>query len=186
VGRPLWRQVRSVFFSSYRASPAQPFSSLSPTGLMTIFHCLYFWDSPNLEGHVPVFISPRNRVAQLYPRASGLTASGSTKSTFKNYIHTSQETPHLRNKTAYSKYCFGGLWYKDGLDDRGLIPDGDIFLLFETFKLPVEHTQLPTKFGQRLKLTPLHLVQSRMAELYLHSPINLHGVVILAQGQFYR
>jgi hypothetical protein len=26
-------------------------------------------DSSNLEGQVPVFISPRNRVAQLYPRA---------------------------------------------------------------------------------------------------------------------
>jgi hypothetical protein len=26
-------------------------------------------DSPNLEGQVPVFISPRNRVAQLYPQA---------------------------------------------------------------------------------------------------------------------
>jgi hypothetical protein len=24
-------------------------------------------DSPNLEGQVPVFISPRNRVARLYP-----------------------------------------------------------------------------------------------------------------------
>jgi hypothetical protein len=29
------------------------------------------WDSPNLEGQVPVFIFPRNRVAQLYPRALG-------------------------------------------------------------------------------------------------------------------
>jgi hypothetical protein len=28
-------------------------------------------DSPNLEGQVPVFISPRNRVAQLYPQAFG-------------------------------------------------------------------------------------------------------------------
>jgi hypothetical protein len=27
------------------------------------------WDYPNLEGQVPVFISPRNRVAQLYPQA---------------------------------------------------------------------------------------------------------------------
>jgi hypothetical protein len=36
----------------------------------TIFYCL-IWDSPNLEGQVPVFISPRNRVAQLYPRALG-------------------------------------------------------------------------------------------------------------------
>jgi hypothetical protein len=28
-------------------------------------------DSPNLEGQIPVFISPRNRVAQLYPQAPG-------------------------------------------------------------------------------------------------------------------
>jgi hypothetical protein len=28
-------------------------------------------DSPNLEGQVPVFISPRNRVARLYPQAPG-------------------------------------------------------------------------------------------------------------------
>jgi hypothetical protein len=34
---------------------------------MRIFYCLFYWDSPNLEGQVPVFISPRNRVAQLYP-----------------------------------------------------------------------------------------------------------------------
>jgi hypothetical protein len=26
---------------------------------------------PNFEGQVPVFISPRNRVAQIYPRALG-------------------------------------------------------------------------------------------------------------------
>jgi hypothetical protein len=42
-------------------------SSAEPT---TIFYCL-IWDSPNLEGQVPVFISPRNRVAQLYPQALG-------------------------------------------------------------------------------------------------------------------
>jgi hypothetical protein len=28
-------------------------------------------DSPNLEGQVPVFIYPRNRVAELYPQALG-------------------------------------------------------------------------------------------------------------------
>jgi hypothetical protein len=28
-------------------------------------------DSPDLEGHVPVFISPRNRVPQLYPHILG-------------------------------------------------------------------------------------------------------------------
>jgi hypothetical protein len=42
----------------------------SPAELTTIFYCL-IWDSPNLEGQVPVFISPRYRVVQLYPRALG-------------------------------------------------------------------------------------------------------------------
>jgi hypothetical protein len=37
----------------------------SPAEFVTIFY------SPNLEGQVPVFISPRNRVAQLYPQAMG-------------------------------------------------------------------------------------------------------------------
>jgi hypothetical protein len=39
---------------------------------ITTFYCL-IWDSPNLEGQVSLFMSPRNRVAQLYPRALGLT-----------------------------------------------------------------------------------------------------------------
>jgi hypothetical protein len=34
-------------------------------------------DFPNLEGQVPVFISPRNRVAQLYPQALGYALSQS-------------------------------------------------------------------------------------------------------------
>jgi hypothetical protein len=38
-------------------------------GTQTIFFVPKFWDSSNLEGQVPVFISPRNRMAQLYPRA---------------------------------------------------------------------------------------------------------------------
>jgi hypothetical protein len=38
---------------------------------LSIFYRFYFGDSPNLEGHVPVYISPRNRVAQLHPRALG-------------------------------------------------------------------------------------------------------------------
>jgi hypothetical protein len=51
----------------------QPFWDLNPTGLMSIVYCLHFWDSPNLEGQVPVLISPRKRVAQLHPRALGLS-----------------------------------------------------------------------------------------------------------------
>jgi hypothetical protein len=36
-------------------------------------HILLFqiWNTSNLEGQIPVFTSPRNRVAQLYPRALG-------------------------------------------------------------------------------------------------------------------
>jgi hypothetical protein len=67
--------------------PAQSLSGPSPLGLETIFYCLTFetslfvasYDSqghgggtrPNLEGQVPVFISPRNRVALLYPQTLG-------------------------------------------------------------------------------------------------------------------
>jgi hypothetical protein len=45
-----------------------------------------FLDSPNLEGQVPLFISPRNRVAQLYPRALGSLSVAS---------YDSQETTFL-------------------------------------------------------------------------------------------
>jgi hypothetical protein len=53
-------------------------------GLVCLLQCTMYniqysllsqiWDSPNLEDQVPVFISPRNRVARLYPQAlvSGL------------------------------------------------------------------------------------------------------------------
>jgi hypothetical protein len=41
-----------------------------PAELTTIFYCL-IWDSSNMESQVPVFVSRKNRVAQLYPRAPG-------------------------------------------------------------------------------------------------------------------
>jgi hypothetical protein len=44
--------------------------------IQTIFYCL-IWDSPNVEGRVPVFISLRNKVAQLYPRALGSLSDAS-------------------------------------------------------------------------------------------------------------
>jgi hypothetical protein len=75
VGRPLWREVGSVVFSFSWASPAQSFSGLSPERLMPIFYCLNCWDSPKMKGQVPVFISPRNRVAQLHPQALSLPNS---------------------------------------------------------------------------------------------------------------
>jgi hypothetical protein len=53
-----------------QALPEQSFLGRSPSELWALFYCL-IWDSPNLEGQVPIFIYPRNRVAQLYPRALG-------------------------------------------------------------------------------------------------------------------
>jgi hypothetical protein len=38
---------------------------------VTIFYCLRFETPPSLEGQDPVFISPTNRVAQLYSQALG-------------------------------------------------------------------------------------------------------------------
>jgi hypothetical protein len=35
-------------------------------------------DSPNLDGQIPVFISPRNRVSRLYPQTLGLFSSPPT------------------------------------------------------------------------------------------------------------
>jgi hypothetical protein len=37
---------------------------------LTIFYCQIL-DSPTPEGQFPVFISPRNSVAELYPQALG-------------------------------------------------------------------------------------------------------------------
>jgi hypothetical protein len=46
VGSPLWREDGSVVFSFCRASPAQPFSELSPTGLM------YRWSKSHYDRHM--------------------------------------------------------------------------------------------------------------------------------------
>jgi hypothetical protein len=71
-GFPLWREDRSVIYlyNCFWTLPKRPLSCTSSVELTAIFYCL-IWDSPNLEGQVPVFISPRNRVAQLYSQALG-------------------------------------------------------------------------------------------------------------------
>jgi hypothetical protein len=44
---------------------------------MSIFYCLKF-ETPNLEGHVPVFICLRNMGVQLHPQALGSLSSSPT------------------------------------------------------------------------------------------------------------
>jgi hypothetical protein len=63
-------RVCNLLYNCFWALPEQSLLGRSPAELKIIFYCLV-WDSPNLEGQVPVFISPRNKVAQLYPRALG-------------------------------------------------------------------------------------------------------------------
>jgi hypothetical protein len=53
---PLWREDGPVVYNCCWPSPVQSFSGPSPV------FCSQIRDSPNLEGQVPVFISPRNRV----------------------------------------------------------------------------------------------------------------------------
>jgi hypothetical protein len=52
-------------------SRAKSFSGPSPAGLTTIIYCIRFEATQSLEGQVPVFISLRNRVVQLYILALG-------------------------------------------------------------------------------------------------------------------
>jgi hypothetical protein len=64
-------RVCNLLYNCFWAFPEQSLLGRSPSELTAIFYCLIS-DSPNLEGQVLVFISPRNRVVQLYPRALGL------------------------------------------------------------------------------------------------------------------
>jgi hypothetical protein len=62
------KRVCNLLVNCFWVLPEQSHINRSPTELTAISYCL-ICDSPNLEGQVPVFISPRNRVAQIYPRA---------------------------------------------------------------------------------------------------------------------
>jgi hypothetical protein len=60
-------------------------------------------DSPNLEGQVSVFISPRNRVVQLYPQVLGLSSPSTTLRTpVEVFKPTSTRTHWIRLN---SKLC---------------------------------------------------------------------------------
>jgi hypothetical protein len=64
------RLVCNILVNSFWILLEQLLSGPSSAELTAIFYCL-IRNSPNLEGQVPVFMSSRNRVAQLYLRALG-------------------------------------------------------------------------------------------------------------------
>jgi hypothetical protein len=80
----------------------QDFSVMSVTELVSIFN--NFWDSPNLGGHVPVFISLRNRVANLYPRALGSTHNPPPYADI--YCHNGKHIPHVEAKFVADTYVY--------------------------------------------------------------------------------
>jgi hypothetical protein len=63
-------RVCNLLLNCFWALREQSLLGWSPAELTAIFYS-FIWDSPNLEGKVSAFISPRNKVAQLYPRAVG-------------------------------------------------------------------------------------------------------------------
>jgi hypothetical protein len=66
---PHWHEVRSVVFSCCWASPAQ----YIVVWLMSIFYCLNFWDSSNLESQVAVFIYLQEQGSPVIPPGIGFS-----------------------------------------------------------------------------------------------------------------
>jgi hypothetical protein len=77
--RPLWREDGCVVYNCFYTSPAQSFLGPSPEGLIIIFYCLKFETLPTWR-KVPLLISPRNGVAQLYFKALGCQSSSQNQS----------------------------------------------------------------------------------------------------------
>jgi hypothetical protein len=62
-------------------------------------------DSPNLEGQVPIFISSRNRVVQLYPQALGsLFVASYDSQGYGEGIRPHLHTGKIRNRKFPSVY----------------------------------------------------------------------------------
>jgi hypothetical protein len=60
-------RVCNILYNCFWALPEQLLLGRSPAELTTIFCCLS-WDSSNLEGQIPVFISPRNSGGDILTR----------------------------------------------------------------------------------------------------------------------
>jgi hypothetical protein len=74
-------RVCNLLYNCFWALPEQSLLGLSPAELTALCYCL-IWYSPNLKGQVPAFISPNNRVAQLYPRTLGIYGSETEHNVF--------------------------------------------------------------------------------------------------------
>jgi hypothetical protein len=79
-------------------------------------------DSPNLEGQAPVFISPRNRVAQLYPQALGsfftIMRPPFITSRRTEYRSPSQIIPLLFSVSSVATKCVSISWQRSDFCQR--------------------------------------------------------------------
>jgi hypothetical protein len=66
VGRPLWREGGYIVYNC-----SWPSNSAFVLGSESRGTHDQIRDSPNLEDQAPIFISPRNKLARLYPQAPG-------------------------------------------------------------------------------------------------------------------
>jgi hypothetical protein len=78
---------------------------------MTSFYCLRFETPPNLEDQVPVFISPRNRVARLYPQALGFSLTLQLTSQSRSHVTTEGQSVGLSWCPAPSDESYRPLLY---------------------------------------------------------------------------
>jgi hypothetical protein len=107
-------------YNCFWTLPEQSLLGPSPAELTAIFYCL-ICDSPNLEGQVPVFISRRNRITQLYPRALGLTQSQSQIQS-QSYITTDSQSASL-------SWCQAPIW-----DRQPIFPILSLIIFLDSFE----------------------------------------------------
>jgi hypothetical protein len=111
-GRPPWREDGSVIYSyicchSSAEVPQNHWPHLT-VSFEIICYCLMRY-SPNLEGQVPVFISPRNRVTELYPRALGsLSVASPVMAAGPRWLYSlgTDRTENTASNSCFSVECY--------------------------------------------------------------------------------
>jgi hypothetical protein len=115
--RPLWREdgLVTYLYNCFWALPEQWLSNPNPAKFTIILYHL-ICDSPNLKGQFPVFICPRNREAQLCPRAlpslfvasydsQGYGAGILTRLKSKSHVTTDSRSVSMSRCRAHSGTC---------------------------------------------------------------------------------